>query len=211
MCFRHCGRSGRRVEDCCGTHDSGLYRQDLSAARSSSVGSCMPTTTCDDLAQLLPGRLVDRLSAPLPGAPDERDAARAVRGAEPNRCHRRRSPAASGPPSVPERPIDYGQRSAAAAWPRPDCLADRRASALSGRLPRTVGDRRATPRPLVGCPGPAQRRRPARCLGAHPGAARLLRAWDPALDDTLRLARASGSITQRPTAARNCQSREREW
>ncbi len=51
MCFRHCGRSGRRVEDCCGTHDSGLYRQDLSAARSSSVGSCMPTTTCDDLAQ----------------------------------------------------------------------------------------------------------------------------------------------------------------
>ena len=32
----------------------------------------------------------------------------------------------------------------------------------------------------------------------HPGAVRLLRAWDPALDDTLRLAQASGLITQRP-------------
>lgn len=31
----------------------------------------------------------------------------------------------------------------------------------------------------------------------HPGAARLLRAWDPALDDTLRLARAGGLVTQR--------------
>ena len=31
-----------------------------------------------------------------------------------------------------------------------------------------------------------------------PGAVRPLRAWDPALDDTLRLARASGLITQRP-------------
>lgn len=32
----------------------------------------------------------------------------------------------------------------------------------------------------------------------HPGAVRPLRAWDPAMDDTLRLARASGLITQRP-------------
>src|SRR5229473_2899990 len=31
----------------------------------------------------------------------------------------------------------------------------------------------------------------------RPGAARLLRAWDPGLDDTLKLARASGLITQR--------------
>lgn len=32
----------------------------------------------------------------------------------------------------------------------------------------------------------------------HRGAVRSLRAWDPSLDDTLRLARASGLITQRP-------------
>lgn len=32
----------------------------------------------------------------------------------------------------------------------------------------------------------------------HAGADRLLRAWDPGLDDTLRLARASGLIRQRP-------------
>lgn len=32
----------------------------------------------------------------------------------------------------------------------------------------------------------------------HPGAVTPLRAWDPALDDTLSLARASGLITQRP-------------
>jgi hypothetical protein len=32
----------------------------------------------------------------------------------------------------------------------------------------------------------------------HRGAVRPLRAWDPALDDTLRLARASGLVTQRP-------------
>jgi len=31
----------------------------------------------------------------------------------------------------------------------------------------------------------------------RPGAARPLRAWDPGLDDTLKLARASGLITQR--------------
>jgi hypothetical protein len=38
-------------------------------------------------------------------------------------------------------------------------------------------------------------------LGAwedHPGVVRPLRAWDPALDDTLKLARASGLIRQRP-------------